>query len=290
MKNYLRIFLFFSCISLFLVNCKTLKKTTKVNSNSDEVKSLTSNILANWDLVWADEFNDTGLPDGTKWNYESGYIRNHEKQYYTSKRMGNARLQQGTLIIEARNDSAMIDGKIRPITSASLTTKGKETWTYGRIAIRAKLPYGRGTWPALWMLGTNINQVGWPDCGEIDIMEHVGFDPGTVHATVHTGSYNWVKGTQKSNTIKIQDYTDKFHVYAINWSREKIDFFVDDQKYFTFNNEHKTSGEWPFDQPFYLIMNIAIGGDWGGQKGIDPNLFPAKMVVDYVRVYKKKEK
>lgn len=244
--------------------------------------------LSQWQLAWSDEFNYTGQPDRSKWNYEHGYLRNHEKQYYTHQ-VENARVENGHLIIEARNDSAEIDGEIRPITSGSLITKGKKEWTYGRIEVRAQLPHGRGTWPAIWMLGSNIGKVGWPDCGEIDIMEHVGFGPGVIHGSIHTKSYNWIKGTQKTATIKVPDCMDQFHVYAIDWSPEKIDFYIDSSKYLTFKNEHKISAEWPFDKPCYLILNIAIGGDWGGQKGIDSEIFPAKMLVDYVRVYKRKK-
>ncbi|PJJ74458.1 beta-glucanase (GH16 family) [Thermoflavifilum aggregans] len=241
-----------------------------------------------WQLVWHDEFDYTGSPDSTKWNYEQGYLRNHEKQYYTSGRMENARVENGILIIEARNDSAMIDGAIRPITSASLITRGKASWTYGRIEVRAKLPRGRGTWPAIWMLGDDIDKVGWPTCGEIDIMEHVGFDPGKIHGSIHTGAYNWPQNTQKTAIIDVPDCMDAFHVYAIEWTPEKIDFYVDTIRYLTFVNEHKTFAEWPFDKPCYLILNIAIGGDWGGQHGIDPHIFPAQMAIDYVRVYQKK--
>ncbi len=235
--------------------------------------------------VWSDEFNYDGLPDTAKWGYEVGYIRNGEKQYYTRARMENARVKNGVLILQARRDSATIDGKVRPITSASLLTKGKAAWTYGRVEVRAKLPRGRGTWPAIWMLGADIDRVGWPDCGEIDIMEHVGFDPGVIHGTIHTRSYYWVKGTQKSATRQVADCMDQFHVYAIDWTPEKIDFYIDQEKYLSFPNQHLSKKEWPFDDPCYLILNIAIGGSWGGQKGIDERLFPATMEVDYVRVY-----
>ncbi len=240
-----------------------------------------------WKLVWSDEFNKAGLPDPAKWGYEEGYLRNQEKQYYTKARKENARVENGYLILEARNDSALIDGKQRPITSASLITKDKADWTYGRIEVRAMLPRGRGTWPAIWMLGSNIDSVGWPDCGEIDIMEHVGFDPGVVHTTIHTKAYNWMNGNEKTADTLLQDCMDAFHVYAVNWSPEKIDFYIDSSRCLTFKNEHKTTAEWPFDTPHYLILNLAIGGAWGGQKGIDPAIFPAQMKIDYVRVYDK---
>ncbi|MCL6524836.1 MAG: glycoside hydrolase family 16 protein [Thermoflavifilum sp.] len=244
---------------------------------------------AHYRLVWHDEFDYQGLPDSLKWNYEVGYIRNHEWQYYTHARWENAHVDSGMLIIEARRDSAMINGAIRPITSASLTTYGKASWTYGRIEIRAQLPAGRGTWPAIWMLGNDIHVVGWPACGEIDIMEHVGFDPGKIHGSIHTAAYNWPHNTQKTAVINVPDCMNQFHVYAIEWTPEQIDFYVDSTKYLTFKNEHKTEAEWPFDKPCYLILNIAIGGDWGGQHGVDPQIFPATMKIDYVRVYQREK-
>ena len=232
-------------------------------------------------LVWSDEFDYTGLPSETKWNYEIGYVRNNEKQYYTEKRLENARVENGYLIIEAKKEKY----KDFEYTSASLITKNKEEWQYGRIEVKAKLPTGYGMWPAIWMLGKNISEVGWPTCGEIDIMENVGFDPLVIHANIHTKAYNHVKGTNKGNKITVEDPSKDFHIYAVNWSKEKMEFFVDDNLYFTFYNENKTTAEWPFDQPFYLILNIAVGGGWGGQKGIDDSIFPQQMIIDYVRVY-----
>jgi beta-glucanase (GH16 family) len=171
-------------------------------------------------------------------------------------------------------------------TSASLITLGKESWRYGRIEVRAKLPTGLGTWPAIWMLGTNIREVGWPTCGEIDIMENVGFDPNKIHGNIHTQEYNHVRGTNKGNNIEMEKPYDKFHVYAIEWFEDHIDFFIDDNKYFTFKNEGTGNAVWPYDKEHYLILNLAIGGSWGGQKGIDDSIFPQKYYIDYVRVYK----
>jgi beta-glucanase (GH16 family) len=170
-------------------------------------------------------------------------------------------------------------------TSASLTTRGKASWTYGRIEVRAKLPSARGTWPAIWTLGTR--QARWPDRGEIDIMEFVGFDPGIIHANVHTQKYNHVQHTGKGSQITIPDASEKFHVYALEWDAQKLDFFVDDKKYFTYANEGTGTDSWPFDQPQYLILNLAIGGAWGGQKGIDEAAFPQRYYIDYVRVYQR---
>jgi beta-glucanase (GH16 family) len=256
---------------------------------------------ADWKLVWADDFNEPGLPDPAKWGYETGFIRNNEQQYYTSERKENARVEDGVLVIEARKErfkNAAYDpnatrGRRRrefaDYTSASLTTRGKASWTYGRIEVRAKLPSGRGTWPAIWTLGTNIREVGWPACGEIDIMEFVGYEPGVVHANIHTRSYNHVRGTGKGDKITIADASEAFHVYAVEWFEDHIDFFIDDQKYFTFKNEGTGADVWPYDKDQYLILNLAIGGSWGGQKGIDDSIFPQRYYIDYVRVYQETE-
>lgn len=237
-----------------------------------------------WNLVWQDEFDTPGLPSKSRWGYDVGYIANNEAQWYTSGRKENARIEKGRLIIEARKDN--FDG--HPITSARLTTATTATWTYGRIEVRAKVPGGRGTWPAIWTLGSNINQAGWPLCGEIDIMEHVGFDPNRVHFNVHTKAYNHVMKTNKGANTEVPKLTDGFHTYAIEWDAESITWFMDKKKVFSFANEHKTEAEWPFSKPQYVILNLAIGGDWGGQQGIDSAIFPARFEVDYVRVYQKK--
>ena len=258
---------------------------------------------AEWEMVFSDEFDYTGLPDPNKWDYEVGFIRNNESQYYTKARKENARVEDGNLIIEARkekfsnaayNPDSQSRGQgngrraqeLADYTSASLITLGKESWCYGRIEVRAKLPTGVGTWPAIWMLGTNMREVGWPTCGEIDIMENVGFDPNRIHANIHTRDYNHVQGTNKGNNIEVDKPYEKFHVYAIEWFEDHIDFFVDDNKYFTFKNEGTGNAVWPYDKEHYLILNLAIGGSWGGQKGIDDSIFPQKYYIDYVRVYK----
>ncbi|NQV34909.1 MAG: glycoside hydrolase family 16 protein [Phycisphaeraceae bacterium] len=257
---------------------------------------------ADWIKVWSDEFNTEGLPDTSKWNYEQGFVRNQEAQYYTRARRENARVENGHLVIEARKESWPNPGydagassrrwqrsrKTADYTSASLVTKQKATWTYGRIEVRAKLPQGRGVWPAIWMLGTNISDIGWPACGEIDIMEYVGYDPNTIHANVHMKKYNHSIGTGKGSKIATSKPYNQFHVYAVEWTAERMEFFFDDQKYFSFSNEHSGFDAWPFDKPHYLILNLAIGGSWGGQKGIDASIFPQTFLIDYVRVYQKK--
>ena len=236
-------------------------------------------------LVWADEFEKAGLPDSTKWGYDVGGNGwgNNELQYYTSRRAENARVENGKLVIEARRD----DYQGKRYTSARLLTRDKTMWTYGRIEAMAKLPKGVGTWPAVWMLGKNISTAGWPLCGEIDIMEHVGFDEGRVHGTIHSEAYNHGKNTQKGSQIIITDVVSAFHLYAIEWTADQIEFFVDDKLYYTVQKSALGSGDaqWPFKQPFFLILNVAVGGNWGGQKGVDETIWPQRMEVDYVRVY-----
>jgi beta-glucanase (GH16 family) len=236
-----------------------------------------------WTLVFADEFDTPGALDPAKWGYEIGYVRNDEKQSYTS-RSENVRAENGTLVIEGRREAY----QGYAYTSASINTRHRFEFTYGRVEVRAKLPGGRGTWPAIWMLGTNIEQVGWPACGEIDVMENVGFEPSTIHGTIHTAAYNHVAGTAKGASVTVSNPWEDFHVYATEWYPDRVDVFVDGAKYFTFRNEGTGSRAWPFDKPMYLLVNLAIGGSWGGQKGIDDALFPHRYVVDYVRVYQQK--
>ncbi|MDB5264382.1 MAG: hypothetical protein JWQ14_3665 [Adhaeribacter sp.] len=236
-------------------------------------------------LVWGDEFNYHGQPDPKKWVPEEGYLRNKELQYYTKGRLENARVENGNLVLEARHDSLLVKGKKVPVTSASLTTQGTAEWQYGRIEVRAKIPSARGTWPAVWMLGKNIREVGWPACGEIDIMENVGFDPDTLHFNVHTKAYNHTKKTNKGQKIGLINPAADYHVYAVDWTKDKIDFLLDKKVVFTFKNEGTGTDTWPYSQPFYLILNLAMGGAWGGQRGVDMAAFPQKFYIDYVRVY-----
>ncbi|AEJ18978.1 glycoside hydrolase family 16 protein [Gracilinema caldarium] len=250
-------------------------------SNSSVPDPGTAYVPEGYTLVWQDEFNFAGAPDPEKWGYSLGGNGwgNGEAQFYTDKRT-NSWVDQGHLTIKARNENGLW-------TSARLKTQYKADWTYGYIEVRAKLPRGIGTWPAIWMLPSYDSYGGWPRSGEIDIMEHVGFDPDVVHTTVHTLSYNHKIGTQKNHHAKIEGATDGFHLYTILWDTESIQWFIDGKLFYQFKNEHATYAEWPFDKPFYLIMNLAIGGSWGGQKGIDKNLKEANLEVDYVRVYQK---
>lgn len=235
-------------------------------------------------VQWSDEFNYTGIPDTTKWSYDLGGKDgwgNNEWQYYTNDPK-NVRVENGLLIIEAHNDS--IEGK--PFSSSRIVSKKKGDWLYGKVEVRAKLPKGKGTWPAIWMLSTDWAYGGWPASGEIDIMEHVGYDPGVIHGTIHTEAYNHLKQTQKEGKITIANAQDEFHVYAIDWTDDKIDFFVDDKLYHSVARDPKDDfNGWPFDKPFHLLMNLAIGGNWGGKNGVDMDIWPQRMEIDYVRVY-----
>ncbi len=246
--------------------------------------SLTAEGIPGWKLVWSDEFDRPGQPDPTKWSYEKGLIRNAEKQFYTQSRRENSRIEDGRLIIEARKEK--MDGG--EFTSASLVTKGHAQWRSGRFEVRAKLPAARGTWPAIWMLPDDIGKVSWPKCGEIDIMEHVGHDPGMIHGSLHTEAFNHTKGTQLSTKTQLPTFSSDFHTYTMTWSADRIEVGIDGKTYGTFNRKPGAGvAEWPFDKPFYLILNLAIGGGWGGTKGIDEAAFPQRMEVDFVRVYEK---
>lgn len=242
-------------------------------------------------LAWSDEFNTGTQPNPNDWSYETGHIRNHELQYYTS-RPENCRVEDGHLVIECRKESYTPPNAKKPetITSASIETRGHHQWTYGRFEARVKLPSAKGTWPAVWMLGEPKDPAWnrWPDRGEIDIVEHVGYLPNLIHGTVHTKAYNHVKKTQKGATTKVADVTSDFHLYTVDWTPEQITFLFDNQPYYTVRNEHKTEAEWPFDHPEYLKINFAFGGDWGAHDGTDDSKLPLKLEVDYVRVYQKK--
>ena len=239
---------------------------------------------AQWKLVWSDEFNYSGLPDSSKWNYDvgGGGWGNDELEYYTKARMENARVEKGNLIIEARSEK----WENRNYTSARLVTKGKGDWQYGKVEVRARLPRGLGTWPAIWMLGSTT-PLKWPDDGEIDIMEHVGFDQGIIHASIHCKRYYHSIGTQKTATTRLPDCSVAFHIYTVEWDKDSVHIGVDGSNYFHFANEHSGYDTWPFDNKMHLLLNIAVGGGWGGQKGLDDSIYPVKMEVDYIRVYQR---
>ena len=236
-------------------------------------------------LVWSDEFDYEGLPDSTKWSYNVGGNGwgNQELQYYTDE--GNAYVENGLLTIELRKE----EKGNNQYTSARMVTKDKGEWKYAKIEVRAKLPIGRGTWPAIWMMPADSVYGTWPKSGEIDIMEHVGYDQGTIHSTIHTEAYYHGKNTQKGDSVKVKDCSEEFHVYSVEWLPDQLIFCVDGEETFRFDptkyKKQPTSAEWPFDEEMYLILNIAFGGSWGGARGVDETLESATMEVDYVRVY-----
>jgi beta-glucanase (GH16 family) len=236
-----------------------------------------------WRLVWSDEFDYTGLPDSSKWSYDVGGDGwgNRELEYYTRADTSNAVVRNGHLYITVRK---MQQGH-NAYTSARLVTKARGDWLYGRIEVRAQLPAGRGLWPAIWMLPTDWAYGGWPASGEIDIMENVGFMPDSVFGSIHTKRFNHVIGTQVTKGLYLKDLYTAFHTYAIEWDASQVKFFVDENLYSTFHNSGKGWEEWPFDRRFHLLLNVAVGGNWGGKQGVDEDIFPTSMVVDYVRVY-----
>ena len=248
-----------------------------------------------YELVWSDEFDYEGLPDPEKWGYDTGGHGwgNNELQFYTED--GNAWVDGEKLIIEARMTPDGEERGGRNVTSARVISKDKGDWLYGRVEVRAKLPAGLGSWPAIWMLPTDweYNNT-WPDSGEIDIMEHVGFDLNNVHASIHTLAFHHSIGTNKGSGPKhIPTATEEFHIYSIEWLPDRIHFFFDDDLVYTYDPSQYTSRvtfeEWPFDKRFHLLMNIAWGGNWGGSRGVDDDALPVRMEIDYVRVYQSPE-
>lgn len=240
-----------------------------------------------WELVWSDEFDgpEGSAPDSSKWIHEIGDNGwgNHEWQYYTELRENSYLDGGGRLVIKAVK---MPDGD-KSYTSARMKTESLFSLQYGKVEARIKLPYGQGIWPALWMLGTNHEQVGWPDCGEIDIMENIGKEPSTIHGTVHGTGYCGADGIGSSFSLPDGSYfKDDFHVFSVEWEETQIRWYVDGTLYFRLNKYELTGGrKWVFDHPFFLIMNVAVGGDWPGYPD-DTTTFPQCMTIDYVRVYK----
>lgn len=234
---------------------------------------------------WADEFNYEGLPDPSKWSYDTGSPYNgwgnNELQYYTDARKENVTVSGGTLKITARKEK--MEGL--EYTSTRLVSRGKGDFLYGRFEVRAKAASGRGTWPAVWMLPTDRAYGDWPNSGEIDILEHVGYDPDVVHISVHTKDYHHSIGTQKTATRKFENVMTDFQLYRIDWTPDYINGYVNDVRIFSFPNEKRGFTAWPFDKKFHWLINLAVGGNWGGQQGIDDEAFPALFEVDYVRVY-----
>lgn len=241
-----------------------------------------------WVLVWSDEFEKEGLPDSTKWNFDIGDWGwgNGEWQYYTENRLENARIEKGNLVIEARkNDMGT------PWTSTRLTTRGKVSFLYGKIEFRAKVPSDRGNWAAGWTLGDDyVDELSWPYCGEIDILESVGYEMddetgnGIAHASAHSGAYYFKLGNQPTSTIPVKSMEKDYHIYGVEWTPDYIKAYVDENYYFTYE-DNSSELSWPFNKAQNIILNLAIGGGWGGAYGMDESITSQKMIVDYVRVY-----
>jgi beta-glucanase (GH16 family) len=232
---------------------------------------------------WFDEFDYEGLPDPAKWGYDigGGGWGNNELQYYTDE-LRNASVGDGKLKITAIKEQY----ENRQYTSTRLVSKNKGDILYGRVEVKAKIPAGRGTWPAIWMLPTDWEYGNWPASGEIDIMEHVGYDLNVIHMSTHCEAYYWRLNNQKTATRKVENATTDFHLYRIDWTPYAIRGYINNQHIFTSANEGGGYKVWPFDKRFHLLLNIAVGGDWGGQQGIDDSIFPASMEIDYVRFYR----
>lgn len=266
--------------------------TGQVNAQETRLSQAYDTRVAGWTLVWSDEFQVDGLPDPSKWDYDTERNRvgwfNNELQYYARDRLQNARVDNGRLIITARKErlSGAPDDGGQAYTSARLVTRGKASWTYGFIEVRAKLPCSAGTWPAIWMLGTGGH---WPDDGEIDLMEQTGWDKTQVLGTVHTRAYNYFNGSLgvgRGASTRVTDACTAFHNYQMTWTPQRIQIGMNDQVYSVFDNPGTGDRmRWPFDQPQYLILNMAMGGSLGG--AVPTNFTSDQMEVDYVRVYRR---
>ncbi len=266
-------------------------KFTLIKEHINTPKLLTQNTEGKeWNLVWADEFDGTAV-DTSKWTFDIGDWGwgNFESQYYTDNKPENARIEEGNLIIEAHKNK-----NNEKWTSARLTTRGKVSFKYGKIEFKAKVPIDRGNWAAGWTLGDSyVDEISWPYCGEIDILESVAFerdtikDTGVAHASVHSRAYYFKIGNQVSSAVPIPNMENSFHTYTLEWTPTYIHIFFNGVQYFTYN---KTDVEnaWPFDIPQNIILNLAMGGGWGGAKGIDDTITTQKFIIDYVRVYERK--
>ncbi len=235
-------------------------------------------------LIWSEEFDYSGLPNPNKWDYDVGGsgFGNNELQYYTKDRLENVRVDNGKLIIEARKEN--YSGK--KFTSARIKTLGNGDWKYGRFEVRAKLPTGRGIWPAIWFLPSESVYGNWPSSGEIDLMENVGYDPDKVFFTTHTERFNHATGEGRGGSTDLVAPYNNFYTYALEWYADSLRFYVDDVLYYSLDRKPTdTYKEWPFDQKMHLILNNAVGGDWAGSQGIDSTIFPQKFEVDFVKVY-----
>jgi beta-glucanase (GH16 family) len=242
-----------------------------------------------WTLAWSDEFNypNGSAPDPAKWSFDLGSHWNNELEYYTD-RPKNARIENGNLVITALEETYTgNDGVARDYTSARLTTRAKFEQAYGRFEARIKIPSGQGLWPAFWLVGNDMKKVGWPACGEIDVMETVGKEPSIVHGTIHGPGYSGAQGIASSFRLAGGRFADDYHIYAVEWEPSALRFYVDDILYATRTPTEVPQGtRWVFDHPFYILLNLAVGGAWPGPPD-NTTVFPRNMLVDYVRVYKK---
>ena len=244
-----------------------------------------------WTLTWSDEFNqpDGSMPDPNKWLIETGGNGwgNQELEYYTA-RPENVHVEGGNLVMTAVKETYTgQDGVTRDYTSARLNTSARFTQTYGRFEARIKIPYGQGMWPAFWMLGDDIGTIGWPGCGEIDIMENIGREPAIVHGTIHGPGYSGGNGIGSPYSLASGRFADDFHIFAAEWEPQQIRFYVDDQRYATRTPaDLPTGAKWVYDHPFFVILDLAVGGAWPRSPD-NTTPFPQQMLVDYVRVYQK---
>lgn len=276
----------FCCALGFNCNCqKPAPNQVEGPKNSDSEESIDYNDPTYWDnavLVWSDEFDGNSL-DLEKWKYEFGDHGwgNNEWQNYTDSE--TTKVSEGTLKIIAKKNG--------PGNYTSARLNSIRAFTYGRMEIRAKLPEykGKGIWPAIWMLGSNIGTVGWPACGEIDIMEYVSYAPDQVHFSLHSTANNHKQGTQiTSGPLTLTTAEEEFHNYGLLWTRDYLKFYLDSPdnvKLIFFRPLATSTDNWPFSQSFYFLLNIAVGGDWGGLEGVDDNVLPSAMEIDYIRVY-----
>lgn len=274
MINRLPLFIPLLLLTFPLFDVKTKLPETEINKR--------------WIMVWSDEFNMDGMPDPSRWSYDTGDggWGNNEPTYYTRSRKENVNVKDGVLIIQARKEKFSSKSQY---TSARIHSKYKGDWKYGRIEVKAKVPTGNGLLPAIWMLPRDSVYGKWPASGEIDIMEHFGFMPDRVHASLHTSLYNHKTGTELTNSVRTPALTEKFHIYTLLWDEKKIIFYRDNEEIYSVDKISDDPAEWPFDHEFYLLMTLRVGGDWAEKEGIDNSLFPAQMEVDWVRVYQQRE-
>lgn len=270
--------------------------TSPVPMNESSPFPLSTDSPNDWNLIWHDEFDGPAgtQPDPTRWEFDLGGDGwgNREWQYYTDDPQNASLDGNGSLVIVARKiqePSPSLQCWYGPckFTSARLLTRGKFQFTYGRVEARIRIPFGQGIWPAFWMLGANFGEAGWPECGEIDIMENIGREPFTVHGTVHGPGFYGAQGISFAYTLDGQRLADDFHVYAVEWEAEKIRWYLDDTLYGVVRRKQfPAEYRWVFDQPFFLLLNVAVGGNWPGYPD-DSAVFPQEMRVDYVRVYQR---